>query len=1116
MSAARSAAGRAGAGASRLAMPCSLAATGPALVITPSGERVRLESKAAALMGLIALEKGITRRRVAALLWPETSQAQARSNLRTLMTRLARRLRIDFTALAANPDGFNAAVSLREPEIGEALELLESEGGAACTFLQGADDSRLEEFSAWLEAARDRIRRRLAEDLLAECEAAHAGRDISRAIRCARALVLLWPTSEEFHRRLMGTLASAGDTAAALEAYESCKATLLDRFGVLPDPTTRALHVRILRGEAALDPRPGDADADAPLDERRQILAAIEKCVAASTHCVVRGEAGIGKSFILRKALAGRRAVSVSFQSSGRTVPYAAVAQLLVEVNQRVSPPTTAAAAAELAIVAPAAFPEAHAGTTATAPSRLTAALQQWASSVASVGVELIALDDLHHADLQSQVVLASLLQDPLVSGRRPCMLLGHRSGELQAGIADAIEAARSTARLRVFTLERLSRESSTELLHLLGHTERTIAESVGALHQQTGGNPFFLIELTRSWRGHQRAGETGDAAQELGSLIRSRVLGSPEEAQQLAFIAAVAGDDFSVELAEHLTSVSPLELMPAWMKLQERGLFDDAGLAHDLVRESVRAMVPLSIAQALHRRVAEFLVPRAGSRDRVLHHYLHARQFEAALPFALALAAAHRRAGVDEGPWQHELLQIIAGLSDDRLPGAVWSTAGLKLWTMPPDTLPRLSSLVARIESLPRQSESTRAWLVYERARLLHLRDGKVRDCYDGLRHAVETLAMDDRALAWCSVWLCMVAVQTGHSAVLHAKCAHEAAGRLPAGAEDDYIRAVASTVHRSFVMSVVESVAETARSLRASRRLGDGSSGVEDRTELARLFNLAGHQRATYRHFAAALSCLPEAAARAWCLQHILNMGPSAVVSGHYSQGIRWLEWWLDSRSQSCNRAHPTLAWTWQVLGNDALARKHAFALHVEELEKDFALCVLLSVVRSRLERADGAPGTEPIRQGLESLARAGAGSVYVARLEMELAIVGNEPSLLEASATRLVNLLRPPYPHPGGLSYALLCQAEARFAQGDSGYVPVALEAASLICRHRMATHYAPELLWRAAALLDVALPEKAAALRDVAQRWIARAVLHVPESERASFAARNERLATRRPI
>lgn len=78
---------------------------------------------------------------------------------------------------------------------------------------------------------------------------AHLGRgQPHRAVRTARELLAETPVRESAHRLLMESLARAGESGEAAEAYERCRAVLGDRLGVVPSKATTRLHARILRG----------------------------------------------------------------------------------------------------------------------------------------------------------------------------------------------------------------------------------------------------------------------------------------------------------------------------------------------------------------------------------------------------------------------------------------------------------------------------------------------------------------------------------------------------------------------------------------------------------------------------------------------------------------------------------------------------------------------------------------------------------------------------------------------------------------------------------------------------------------------------------------------------
>jgi SARP family transcriptional regulator, regulator of embCAB operon len=101
----------------------------------------------------------------------------------------------------------------------------------------------------WIE----RERRELAEmELRAlECYAAAClgvgGIELPGAERAARRLVEREPYRESGHRILMRALASGGNFADALRAYDRLATLLRDELGVDPGPQTKEVHRELLR-----------------------------------------------------------------------------------------------------------------------------------------------------------------------------------------------------------------------------------------------------------------------------------------------------------------------------------------------------------------------------------------------------------------------------------------------------------------------------------------------------------------------------------------------------------------------------------------------------------------------------------------------------------------------------------------------------------------------------------------------------------------------------------------------------------------------------------------------------------------------------------------------------
>ncbi|MFO0205664.1 MAG: transcriptional regulator, partial [Betaproteobacteria bacterium] len=126
-----------------------------------------------------------------------------------------------------------------------------------------------------------------------------------------------------------------------------------------------------------------------------------------------------------------------------------------------------------------------------------------------------------------------------------------------------------------------------------------------------------------------------------VGALIERRLPQLPERALSLARVAAVAGVDFSIALAEEVTGVRAVELASAWADLEAAQVLREQAFAHDLVQDAVLRSIPAPIARHLHGAVAAFLERGGGVAARVAAHWLAAGR-DAVAVTALECAAAH------------------------------------------------------------------------------------------------------------------------------------------------------------------------------------------------------------------------------------------------------------------------------------------------------------------------------------------------------------------------------------------------------------------------------------------------------------------------------------------
>lgn len=243
-------------------------------------------TKAAALLCYLAVTgRPHSRASLAALLWGEHAEDDARRNLRVVLTNLRHlvaphllitreTLAFDQTSAAwLDVEAFEAALRGAAPpdlaRLSEAVALYQGD------FLEGFHVRNAPAFEEWALAQRERQRQRVLQALHVLVDAHIAQHAYAAGIEhCAR-LLQLDPWREDAHRRLMLLLASSGQPGAALAQYETCRRILDDELGVRPAPETTALYERLRvagAGRTTAPPEVAGAAPPPPPVEFRQAL----------------------------------------------------------------------------------------------------------------------------------------------------------------------------------------------------------------------------------------------------------------------------------------------------------------------------------------------------------------------------------------------------------------------------------------------------------------------------------------------------------------------------------------------------------------------------------------------------------------------------------------------------------------------------------------------------------------------------------------------------------------------------------------------------------------------------------------------------------------------------
>jgi DNA-binding SARP family transcriptional activator/predicted ATPase len=277
-----------------------------------------ISNKVPALLAYLAVtRRAHSRDKLAALLWGEMSDADAKNNLRQALANLKKYFEDELTitrdAIEFTGDAFVDSIefdsALRSASSSDlervAVILTDSLRLYRGDFLEGFHIREVPDFEDWMLTERARLRELALQALhrLAEIQMSRA--DYPAALEATSRLLAFDPWREEAHRQRMSALARAGQRSAALAQYQSCRRVLEKELGVEPAAETTALYEQIRNAEnVSLHNLPVSATSfvgrEAELAEIRVRLANAD-CRLIS----LVGEGGVGKSRLALQAAQG-------------------------------------------------------------------------------------------------------------------------------------------------------------------------------------------------------------------------------------------------------------------------------------------------------------------------------------------------------------------------------------------------------------------------------------------------------------------------------------------------------------------------------------------------------------------------------------------------------------------------------------------------------------------------------------------------------------------------------------------------------------------------------------------------------------------------------------------
>ncbi|WP_043430899.1 trifunctional serine/threonine-protein kinase/ATP-binding protein/sensor histidine kinase [Cystobacter fuscus] len=244
----------------------------------------------------------------------------------------------------------------------------------------------------------------------------------------------------------------------------------------------------------------------------------------------------------------------------------------------------------------------------------------------------VVFLDDLQWADLASLQLLAQLLSGPEAL---PVLWIGaYRDNEVSPShplLLVLEEMRKAGARVTDLRLEPL-RVAQVELLvadTLPGAGAEVVAPLSALVHEKTGGNPFFLLQLLvalhqdgllvrvpgSGWRWDAEGVRARDYSENIVDFMVGKLRQFPPGTQHLLWLAACVGNHFSLEMLGTLAGLEAVEDVEEGLEPALReGMLVRTGpeqyrFLHDRIHQAAHSLISEEEREAVHLRIGRLLL---------------------------------------------------------------------------------------------------------------------------------------------------------------------------------------------------------------------------------------------------------------------------------------------------------------------------------------------------------------------------------------------------------------------------------------------------------------------------------------------------------------------------
>jgi DNA-binding SARP family transcriptional activator len=614
----------------------------------------------------------ISRKQIAFTFWPESSESQARTNLRNLLYLFRKSLPKTESFFEIDSQFIkwrnNKHINLDVQKFWESISATETcqSNRERISYLQQAVNSYRGEllpdlYEDWLLKQREELHQSFVNALFTLSALLEEERQYPEAIQAMNRLILSDPLNELAYQRSMRFHALNNDRAGALKVYHACSTVLRQELDIEPSQDTRVYYEQILQLHASAAITTKEKRS---LDTKKMIgrqgewkkLRDIwEKTVQSEPGvALILGEAGIGKTHLTKEMAQWTRrqgiqtALAQCYPGEGE-LPFAPIVSWLrtPEFKKEIED-LESLWQGELARL----LPEYKTPHIKAYQSEMN---QKWqrrrlfeAIAKGIIGhrkPRLLILDDAQWSDQDTLDFIHYLLR---YDNTAPVLIvLTARTEELISSnpVNQLRVLLQSKGNLQEIELESLKKKEIRELAVDL--TSNTVQEKlINRLYSESEGNPLFVVEMLRS--GENAMPDSLPTS--IRSLLEYRLSQLSPSASELVGVASAIGREFSYRLLEAACGLGIDALVHGLDELWLRRIIqnqqeDNYNFTHGKLRDTAYAALSESRRRLNHRRIAEAYILISGEESgQAAKHFELAGQYHYAVKHYIEAAKASRR----------------------------------------------------------------------------------------------------------------------------------------------------------------------------------------------------------------------------------------------------------------------------------------------------------------------------------------------------------------------------------------------------------------------------------------------------------------------------------------